>query len=503
MNSSLSRRSFVLGTAGLASAQTAGRPNILWIMADEHRADALGCAGHPVVSTPHLDRIAREGVRFSTAYTVCPVCSPSRASAFSGRYAHVHGVTTNQVPANNGEIFLPSILKHYGYHTAISGKLHFVPARFDFGFDQFWSFTSEGPTPELGSSAFLKKKYGSAAKFPSVPGSCPWPDDPLGRDVGLYAHQAQDFETEWIADRSLEYLRSRKGKAQPWFLYTSFLRPHSPSVLPKKYFEMYDPDKVPVFPLPANAHEQRSQAKTQGARRHTIEDQRMERVMTAKYFGAVTNVDDNVGRILAELERLGMMDNTIILFSADHGNMLGQRGRWFKDLEYDGSAKVPLLWRGVKGAPENTGRVENKIIENIDIIPTLLESIGVPVPEGAQGRSFLKLARGADGQWKDRCFSQLHTGMVRTPEWKLIDDSLDLSGQVELYDMRNDPREERNVAGEAKHRDLVAEMKREMTRVRGEHPAPVKIAGMAIPGYATVSEKERKELRESAPGNQG
>ena len=503
MSTSISRRDVLLGASGLAAAQTTprSRPNILWLMADEYRSDALHCAGHPVVSTPNLDRIAHEGVRFSTTYTVCPVCSPSRASAFSGRYATVHGVTTNQVPAKNGEIFLPSILKYYGYHTAISGKLHFVPRRFDFGFDQFWSFSSEGPTPEKGYQAFLKNKYGSPGKFPIVPGTCPWPDDPLGHDVGVFRHEAQDFETEWIADRALDYLRSRKGNPQPWFLYTSFLRPHSPSVLPKKYFDMYDPDKVPIFKLPADAHKMRTEAR-EAQKRHIIDDERMERVMTAKYLGAVTNVDDNIGRIFAELQRLGMMDNTIILFSADHGNMLGEKARWFKGLQYDGSARIPLLWRGPKGAPENTGRVENKIIENTDLLPTLLEATGIPIPEGVQGRSFLKLARGGDAQWKDRCFSQLHTGMMRTPQWKLIDNSLNLSGELELYDMRNDPREERNLAGEGKNREVVAELSRQLTKFRADQPPPVKIAGMPTPSYAYISDKERKELREAAPSDQ-
>jgi arylsulfatase A-like enzyme len=504
MSTPLSRRDLLLAASGLAAAQAAPtpRPNILWLMADEFRADAMHCSGNPVVSTPNLDRIAHEGVRFSTAYTVCPVCSPSRASAFSGRYAHVHGVTTNQVPAHNGEIFLPSILKHYGYHTAISGKLHFVPTRFDFGFDQFWSFTSEGPTPEKGYNAFLKKKYGSPAKFPIVPGTCPWPDDPLGRDVGLFLREPQDFETEWTADRALDYLRSRKGNPQPWFLYTSFLRPHSPSVLPKKYFDMYDADTVPIFKLPPDAHLQRERAKGQ-QKRHIIDDERMERVLTAKYFGAVTNVDDNIGRILAELDRLGMLDNTIILFSADHGNMLGEKARWFKDLQYDGSAGVPLLWRGPKGAAENTGRVESRIVENIDILPTLLTAAGIPIPEGVQGRNFLPLARGTDPHWKDRCFSQLHTGMIRTPQWKLIDNSLNLSGELELYDMRNDPHEERNVAGDPKNRDLVGDLSRQLTKFRADQPAAIKIPGMPAPAYSVIGDQERKELWDSAPGNQG
>nr|MCU0248477.1 sulfatase-like hydrolase/transferase [Bryobacter sp.] len=146
----LNRREF-LATAAAAAADLQ-RPNILFVMVDEMRFDAMGCAGHPIVKTPNLDRLAGEGVRFASSYVASPVCSPSRASAFTGRYAHVHGVETNGVPAHNGEIFLPSVLRHHGYHTAIAGKLHYTPKRFDYGFDQFWSFSNEGPTPELGYS---------------------------------------------------------------------------------------------------------------------------------------------------------------------------------------------------------------------------------------------------------------------------------------------------------------------------------------------------------------
>src|SRR5437867_2282326 len=153
------RREFLGALGASLSAQTVRpRPNLLFIMADEFRWNAMGCAGHPVVKTPTFDRLAREGVRFSSCYTVSPVCSPSRASAFSGRHRHVHGVVTNGTPAHHGEIFLPSILKHYGYHTAIAGKLHFRPIQYDFGFDQFWSFSAEGPTPEKGYQAYLKNK---------------------------------------------------------------------------------------------------------------------------------------------------------------------------------------------------------------------------------------------------------------------------------------------------------------------------------------------------------
>ncbi|MGH9722917.1 MAG: sulfatase family protein, partial [Bryobacteraceae bacterium] len=239
-STNITRRELALGSAGAAAALAQGarrRPNILFVMVDEMRWDAMSCETHPVVATPNLDRLAKQGVRFANAYTVAPVCSPARTCVFTGRYADVHGVIRNAMPANPGEIFLPSILKHYGYHTAIAGKLHYVPREFDFGFDQFWSFTAEGPTPELGYMAYLEKKHGSRSKWPYVKGTCPWPDDPLGRDVGVFLYPEPDFETEWITDRSIDYLRSRREKTEPWFLFTSYLKPHSPSVEPKRYFE--------------------------------------------------------------------------------------------------------------------------------------------------------------------------------------------------------------------------------------------------------------------------
>lgn len=497
----ISRRDLLLGApagAALMAAPPRTRPNILFIMVDEMRWDAMGCEHHPVVSTPNLDRLARQGTRFSNAYTVAPVCCPSRASVFSGRYAQVHGVTINETAANRGEIFLPSILRYYGYHTAISGKLHYRPERFDYGFDQFWSFTSEGPTPALGFQAYLKQKHGSPAKWPIVPGTCPWPDDALGRDVGMFRYPEEDFETDWITSRSLDYLRGRKDNPQPWFLFTSYLKPHSPSVEPKPYYERYDPRELPIPRLPANIKEIRAALKGRDRRRF-IDDEQMLRMMSALYYGAITHVDNHVGTLLAELERLGMADNTLVLFTADHGNMLGDRGRMFKGVMYEGSSHVPLIWRGVKDAGENHGGVESKIIENTDLMPTLLESVDLPVPERIQGRSFLNLMRGGDPGWRDRCYAQLATAMVRTPRWKFIDNSQSLSRDFELYDMRNDPKEERNAASDAKHRDLVEDFKRQLTAWRSDKPAPVKIAGMSTPEYALITDEERGSLRQNAP----
>jgi arylsulfatase A-like enzyme len=497
----LSRRDFLATAAGASPAlrgAARARPNILFIMVDEMRWDAMGCERHPVVKTPHLDRLARDGVRFAHTYTVSPVCSPSRASAFTGRYAHVHGVTANGIPAHNGEIFLPSILKHHGYHTAIAGKLHYTPRRFDYGFDQFWSFSSEGPAPELGYNEYLRKKHGSPGKWPIVPGTCPWPDDPLGRDVGLFRYPEEDFETDWITARSLEYLRSRRSQSQPWFLFTSYLKPHSPSVEPEPYFSMYDPTQMPLPKLPSNAKAARAAVRDR-QRRHYVHDEQMMRVMSAKYYGAITHVDRHVGQLLAELETLGMADNTLVLFTADHGNMLGDKGRWFKGLQYEGSARIPLLWRGPKGAPENGGRVVNQVVENTDLTPSILETAGIDTPPGVQGRSFLGLARGADARWKNRCFSQLRGGMLVEGSFKLIDNSLDGSGPFELYDLESDPREDRDLAADAKQRERLDSMRKRLVAWREDRPAPIRVPGMSLPAYAQISKEERDRAVAEAP----
>jgi arylsulfatase A-like enzyme len=148
---------------------------------------------------------------------------------------------------------------------------------------------------------------------------------------------------------------------------------------------------------------------------------------------------------------------------------------------------VPLIWRGPKGAPENKGRQVNRIVENTDLMPSILECAGIPVPEGVQGRSFVPLARGAGSSWKDRCFSQLHSGMFAEGDYKLIDNSLDGAGPWELYDLRNDPKEERDLSADPRHRDRVAYYRKQIAGLRAYKPSPVRIAGMSTPDYAELS----------------
>ena len=484
-----SRRAFL----ALAAQQPPPRPNILFIMVDEMRFDCMGCAGHHTVKTPTLDKLAAQGVLFRNAYTVSPVCCPARASVFSGRYTRVHGVTRNGLPHNDGEIFLPTILKHYGYHTAIAGKLHYNPKRFSYGFDNFWTFSNEGPNPEDGHIAYLRKKHSkSAAKWASKPGTQPWPDDELGRDVGEFAYPIEDFETEWITDRSIAYLRQRAQSNQPFFLFASYLKPHSPSVEPKPYFNLYDPATIPIKPLPKDAKQQRAKAKGRARRKH-IDDEQMQRVMTALYYGAITHIDTELARLFNELERLGQAKDTIVLFTADHGNMLGDRGLWFKDFMYEGSAHVPLIVK----TPTNKPRQIPHLIENIDLMPTLLDYAKIPIPAGIQGRSFRPLLEtGRQPNWKNRAISDLTSTMHLSENWKFIDNN---NGTIELYNLANDPEEATNLAHDPAHQGRLHSAQKELAKWRAANPPKVKIPNLPAPDYSQLSKSERDELTQSAP----
>jgi len=487
----MTRRGF-LAAASLA-AQPAPRPNILFVMVDEMRFDAMGCAGHAVVKTPTLDRLASQSAFFRNAYTVSPVCCPSRASTFTGRYPHVHGVRRNGLAYNDNEIFLPSILKHYGYRTAIAGKLHFNPKRYGFGFDRFWSYTAEGPEPELGHMAYLSKKHGkNAAKWASKPGTCPWPEDELGKDVGEFAYPLEDFETEWITDRSIAYLRDSARQKEPFFLFSSYLKPHSPSVEPKPYFDMYDAATIPVVPLPPDVKERRAKLKG-NSRRKVVDDVTMQRRMTALYYGAISHIDTELKRLFDELDRLGLRRNTVVVFTSDHGNMLGDRGLWFKDFMYEGSAHVPLMM----SVPGSRARKLDPVIESIDLMPTLLDLAGIPVPAGIQGRSFRPmLEKGAQPGWKNRCISDLTATMHLAGGYKFIDNN---NGSLELYDLKNDPGEKTNLAGDPKYRAQLQSAQDALAKWRTEQPPAVRIPGMATPDYATVDPAERAELLRTAP----
>ncbi len=466
------------------------RPNILFIMVDEMRWNAMGCAGNTIVRTPNLDRLAREGTRFATAYTCSPVCVPSRYCCFTSRYAHVHGSMDNSTPPQAGEILLPPLLKQYGYQTALSGKLHFLPSDQEYGFDYFWSFTTEGPGKLQRWPEYMDAKHGPGSARRLVPGSQPYPDDPLGKDLGKLPYPKEDSQTFWITDRALGFLRQR-DRQKPFFLFVSYLDPHSPSQLCEPYWSMYDAGSMPNPRIPESVKKQRAEAVRSDARgggRHLIDDEAMARALTAAYYAKVAMLDDNVGRLLQQVESMGLSDDTIIVFTADHGNMLGDHGRWFKGVMYEGSSRIPLMIKAPRRSPFaavfNRGKVVNEMVENIDVMPTLMEMIGKPLPAdaGFQGTSLANLAAGKQTSWKTAIFAERGSMMIRTARHKLIKnqerDLREGAGEYELYDLVKDPGEDANLIDDPACASLVAELKARLQAWQKDCPPPPTIKGL-------------------------
>ena len=225
----------VVLTPGVARAAER-RPNILFLVADEFRHDCLGVAGHPIVKTPNFDKLAQDGVRFTQAYVAAPVCSPSRATLFTGRYPQVHGVTTNNMPFAPGEVVLPEILHAQGYTTGIVGKLHLQNHKGWFDYDQV---DTEGSSAEY--QAFLKAKGQSIvgrANTAAVPGSLV-KKEKTALHVGTSVLPEDLFPEAWEADQAINFIRQQKGKDKPFFLYVSMLKPHSEFVVPRPFDTMY------------------------------------------------------------------------------------------------------------------------------------------------------------------------------------------------------------------------------------------------------------------------
>jgi len=461
-------------------------------MCDQMRWDVMGCAGHPTVRTPNLDRLAREGRLFANAYTVAPVCSPARYSLFTGRYPHTHGALENGVAANEGEIFLTSLLKHHGYTTAISGKLHFTPKHLAYDFDYFWSYLYEGPRELETYPLFLKLKHGSARIFQREESI----EHPLLREIGSFPYPRTDFMSCWIADRAIDFLRSRES-AEPWFLFVSFRIPHGPYLSPEPYRSMYPPEELDVPEIPESNRGMPVEA-------GYVDTDDVLRRITAQYLGHVTNLDDNVGRVLGELDRLGMRDDTIVVFTSDHGEMLGDKGRWGKNLMYEGPTHVPLLMRLPAGAPVaekfNGGEPVQEIVESIDVLPTLLDLAGIPAPgAGLEGQSFVGVATGADGEWKDRCFAECgRRTMLRDSRYKLIA-TQKAGGRTlyELYDMDEDPTEERDLAGNPAQREVRDGLAARLAAWRARKAGPLEVPGMPTPAYAAAVREHRERSGDS------
>lgn len=478
-----SRRSLIkqlalAGSAGAASALFGGcaparirstsqqRPNIVFIMTDDHARSAMSLYGNPVLTTPHLDRIGNEGLRFDQAYVTCALCLPSRASFLTGQYPHIHGMRTNGAesgftsePALDNTQTWPNLLRAQGYYTGVVGKWHIntMPAGYD-------------------HTAIIR---GQGSYF-----------DPQMWIDGRWRDQ-RGHTDDVIGEHALHFLRNAP-RNRPFALMYQFKAPHRDwNPAPRFRTRFADVD----IALPASFEaglRSRSQAVQQTMMRiaqmpdFARSNGRLTGDALARanfqefmrnYYRVLCGVDENVGKVLDHLQEQGLAENTLVIYTTDNGFFLGEHGLFDKRLMYDPAIRIPLLLRWPAGIA--AGRVDaDHFALNIDLAPTLLDIGGAPIPDTMQGKSWLPLLEAQEQPWREDFLYEYyeypgvhcvrpHRG-VRNRRWKLLEFWRE-PREYELYDLASDPDELRNLAPDPAYASTLDQLQRRLQALRGRY----------------------------------
>lgn len=441
-------------------------PNIIILLADQWRAQAFGFAGDPNARTPNFDRLAAQSVQFTHAVSGVPVCSPTRASLLTGQRPLTHGVFLNDVPLRTNAVTLPKVLRAAGYDTAMIGKWHvdghgrsaYIPPERRQGFD-YWKVRE------------CTHDYTNSMYYADGPERLRWP----GYDATAQMADAQN------------YLQAHAAAGRPFFLMLAWGPPHDPYFsAPERYRAMFDPARIVLRPnVPPEAAAEA---------RRTL----------AGYYAHAAALDDSLGQLLQTLEAKGLAQNTILLFSSDHGDMLFSQGQVKKQKPYEESIRVPMLvrWPARLGS---SGRSVTAPLNSEDVMPTLLGLIGRPIPASVEGLDFSGYLRGGPdpsggaaiirciapfGEWDRRRGGREYRGIV-TERYTYV---RDLDGPWLLFDLRDDPFQTNNLAHRAAHTDIqrrLDDQLREKLAAQGDHfrPAPEYITawGYRVDEHGTVS----------------
>ena len=373
------------------------RPNILLLMTDQMRGDCLGIAGHPDVKTPHLDDLAAGGVLYPNAYSACPSCIPARATLFTGMSQRSTGRVgyLDLVPWRY-EHTLAGELSKAGYYTHCVGKMHVHPLRSLQGFHNVRLHDGELHAYRRPDTPSYENQHTADDYFwwLQQQGICADRND-SGLDCNSWVARPWPYEekyhpTNWVATECLDFLR-RRDREKPFFLMASFHRPHAPMDPPQCYLDLYK-DK-PLAPPHRGDWNDEDRAERDGRRiigdLGTCDPSYVQRMREA-YYGSITHIDHQIGRILRAIDTERLMDNTVIVFLSDHGEMLGDHLMFRKSKPYQGSIQIPLFLRGPERYLGGLRGVRTDLVELRDIMPTLLELAGAPIPETVEGKSLLK-----------------------------------------------------------------------------------------------------------------
>jgi arylsulfatase A-like enzyme len=431
------------------------QPNLVLILADQLRGDCLGVAGHPVVATPNLDMLAHRGTWFSSAYSTVPSCIAARASLFTGLSASSHGRLgyEDRVPWTY-RTTLAGELARAGYQTHCVGKTHFFPQRAHLGFQGLESY--EGDQNLAGDYVndyhewLCERTDGRGCETDHGVDWNSWYARP--------SHLPEELHTSsWVTTRAIEFLR-RRDPTRPFFLNLSFHRPHPPIDPPQVFFDLYRDRPLPAVPQGDWARRYDVPITDVNAWHGRVSAPLLDRARRA-YFAQIEHIDNQIGRFLMAL-RKAATGPTWVVFSADHGEMLGDHCLWRKTYAYEGSARVPLIVCPPQGAVRHRS---SEVVMQEDLMPSLLAMAGLPLPAGLDGRSVLPLlaAPPPGGAWRDwghgehaACYAP-ETGMqyLTDGRWKYI--WYTLTGEEQLFDLHGDPQECLNLAADPMHRDCL------------------------------------------------
>jgi len=400
------------------------RPNILMLMADQFRGDCIGAGGNRAIHTPHLDWIAQTGVHFACAYSSTPTCTPARAGLLTGLSPWHHGMLGYGRVAVKYAFEKPRALRRAGYYTMAIGKNHFHPQRNHHGYHKV--LLDESGRVE---SPDFRSDYRSwfASEEPNL--------DPDATGIGWNDYRAKAYvlperlhPTHWTGETAVRFLKTY-NRREPFFLKVSFARPHSPYDPPERFMKLYADADLPKAVVGKWAARYAQPSSKRYSLWHGDLGADQVRRSRQGYYGSVSFIDEQIGRIIEVLDRRGWLEETLIVFIADHGDMLGDHNLWRKSYAYQGSAHIPMLMRWPTGlVSARRGQVCKAPVELRDILPTFLEVAEVQPPDNLDGKSLLALARDPQAPWREYidlehniCYSPLnHWNALTDGRWKYI-----------------------------------------------------------------------------------
>jgi len=445
------------------------KPNILFSMSDDQRHDCMGCAGHPFIDTPAMDRLAEEGIRFANGFTAVPLCAPSRASHLTGVYPHVHGVAHNKRRMNLGKLTWPEALQEAGYRTGFVGKIHYGgTGSVEQGFDRWVSFPGQGAY-----------------------------NDPVFNVDGERVER-EGYHTDLLAEYALDFLSEEDDR--PWALCLWYKAPHAPFTPPERYRDVYA-DAEPPRPSTLGASREGKALSVQNREGPgCTDDWYPDGVFQAKktwdvfmrdYARTVRGNDDALGRVLEKLDEIGQAENTLVIHTSDHGFFNGEFGLGNKRWMYDPSIRVPCLVRYPAWTAQS-GRVAEDLVLSLDLPATIMDAADLGVPDHYQGKSLKPLLTG-EGDWeRDTVFMEYfydapfvaYPSMqcVRTATEKLIRYLKD-GDRDEFYDLAVDPDERQNRVDDPAYAEQVAMMRERLDMEKGRFNYVVPDLTVEYEGY--------------------